>query len=204
MPDGLSEQNLKFFECLLCCVRAYWANNILPGFLSGLLTGMPRWLIIAGPAADWALPVRPLKSTGCLLSLLGFPREYHWQTFKPSSANLLLLNLSESQNSLGYCFIGMDSERSEETPLLSSDRNLNNEEIYNRFTPARKRGILAIVSLTGLIPRTCISNISSSSYVVSLHNISFCLRNFHSCYTPNCRRPWLDGTHRKVKYSRLS
>ena len=110
---------------------------------------------------------------------------------------LFLCQPSVTQNSSGYCFIGM--ERSEETPLLSSDhRNLNNEEIYNRFAPERKRGILAIVSLTGLIPRTCISNKSSSSYVVSLHNISFCLRNFHSCYTPNCRRPWLDGTHRKV------
>ena len=44
----------------------------------------------------------------------------------------------------------------EETPLLSSDRNLDHEEVYKRFAPARKRGILAIVSLTGLIPRTYI------------------------------------------------
>ena len=45
---------------------------------------------------------------------------------------------------------------SEETPLLSSDRNLNHEEVYKRFAPAKKRGILAIVSLTGLIPRAFI------------------------------------------------
>jgi hypothetical protein len=47
-------------------------------------------------------------------------------------------------------------ESCEETPLLSSERNLDHEEVYKRFAPARKRGILAIVSLTGLIPRTYI------------------------------------------------
>ena len=45
---------------------------------------------------------------------------------------------------------------SEETPLLSSDRNLNHEEVYKRFAPARKKRILAIVSATGLIPCTYI------------------------------------------------
>ncbi|KAF8803996.1 MFS general substrate transporter [Phlegmacium glaucopus] len=44
-------------------------------------------------------------------------------------------------------------ESSEETPLLPP-RNLDHDhnEVYKRFTPARKRGILAIVSFTGLIP----------------------------------------------------
>ena len=46
-------------------------------------------------------------------------------------------------------------ETSEETPLLSAT-NLDHEEVYKRFGPARKRGILAIVSLVGLIPRTYI------------------------------------------------
>jgi hypothetical protein len=53
-------------------------------------------------------------------------------------------------------FIKMES--SEETPLLASDRDVDREEVYKRFAPARKTGILAIVSVTGLIPRTCISS----------------------------------------------
>ncbi|KAF8802956.1 MFS general substrate transporter [Phlegmacium glaucopus] len=40
---------------------------------------------------------------------------------------------------------------SEETPLLSS-RTLTHEEVYQRFTPARKRGIVVIVSVAGLLP----------------------------------------------------
>lgn len=49
-------------------------------------------------------------------------------------------------------FIEMES--TEETPLLASAKNLDHEQVYNRFSPARKRGILTIVSLIGLIPRT--------------------------------------------------
>ena len=53
-------------------------------------------------------------------------------------------------------------ESSEETPLPSFDMDfLNHEEVYKRFAPARKKGILAIVSLAGLIPRTYIQHISS-------------------------------------------
>ena len=48
-------------------------------------------------------------------------------------------------------------ENSEETPLLSPTKNLDHEQVYSRFGPARKRGILAIVSLVGLIPRTSLS-----------------------------------------------
>ena len=47
-------------------------------------------------------------------------------------------------------------ENSEETPLLPSAKNLDHEEVYKRFTLAKKRRILAIVSLIGLIPRTYI------------------------------------------------
>ena len=56
-------------------------------------------------------------------------------------------------------------ESSEETPLLSSDRDVlvDREEVYKRFAPARKRGILAIVALTGLVPRTCI--ITNAAYI---------------------------------------
>ena len=48
-------------------------------------------------------------------------------------------------------------ENSEETPLLPSAKNLEHEQVYKRFGLARKRGILAIVSLVGLIPRTYLS-----------------------------------------------
>ena len=48
-------------------------------------------------------------------------------------------------------------ESSEETPLLPSSKNLDHEQVYTRFSIARKRGILAIVSLVGLIPRTYFS-----------------------------------------------
>ena len=44
-------------------------------------------------------------------------------------------------------------ESSEETPLLPSAENLDHEQVYKRFAVARKRVILAIVSLIGLIPR---------------------------------------------------
>ena len=57
-------------------------------------------------------------------------------------------------------------ESNEETPLLASETlNLNHKEVYKRFTPASKRRILAIVSLTGLIPRMYIQHISLSSQV---------------------------------------
>ena len=46
-------------------------------------------------------------------------------------------------------------ESSEETPLLPY-HDLDHEQIYKRFALARKRGILAIVSIIGLIPRTYI------------------------------------------------
>ena len=48
-------------------------------------------------------------------------------------------------------------ENSEETPLLTPAKTLDHEQVYKRFGSARKRGILAIVSLVGLIPRTYIS-----------------------------------------------
>ncbi|KAF8802957.1 hypothetical protein BYT27DRAFT_7305603 [Phlegmacium glaucopus] len=40
---------------------------------------------------------------------------------------------------------------SEETPLLSS-KTLTHGEVYQRFTPARKRWIVVIISVTGLLP----------------------------------------------------
>ena len=48
------------------------------------------------------------------------------------------------------------TEGTEETPLLPSTKNLDHDKVYQRFAVARKRGILAIVSLIGLIPRTYI------------------------------------------------
>ena len=54
-------------------------------------------------------------------------------------------------------FIEMEStDGTEETPLLPSTKNLDDDKVYKRFAVARKRGILAIVSLIGLIPRTYI------------------------------------------------
>jgi hypothetical protein len=50
---------------------------------------------------------------------------------------------------------------SEETPLVSSPTK--HEEVYKRFKPAKKRAIVALVSVTGLLARTsfCPSCISS-------------------------------------------
>lgn len=45
-----------------------------------------------------------------------------------------------------------DTPDIEETPLLAQV-NLPHEVIYNRFTPARKRVIMAMVSVCGLLPR---------------------------------------------------
>ena len=43
---------------------------------------------------------------------------------------------------------------SEETPLLLSPRD-QHADLYKRFSPARKRVILALVSLAGVVPRQC-------------------------------------------------
>ena len=40
----------------------------------------------------------------------------------------------------------------EETPLLDADIR-KHEEVYNRFTPAQKRVIVALIALAGLVPR---------------------------------------------------
>lgn len=50
-------------------------------------------------------------------------------------------------------------ENSEETPLLNdnaadSDVQTRHEAVYRRFSPARKRTIVGLVSVCGLIPRT--------------------------------------------------
>ena len=41
----------------------------------------------------------------------------------------------------------------EETPLLLQPSTFTHEEVYQRFTTAKKRGIVMIVSITGLLPR---------------------------------------------------
>jgi hypothetical protein len=41
---------------------------------------------------------------------------------------------------------------SEETPLLVSDAELAHEALYNRFSPSRKRIIVALVSWSGILP----------------------------------------------------
>ena len=43
---------------------------------------------------------------------------------------------------------------SEETPLVSSLTTRKYEEVYKRFKPAKKRAIVALVSVTGLLART--------------------------------------------------
>ena len=121
-----------------------------------------------------------------------------------SSKNLFWADDWDDSYHLFLTFIKMES--SEETPLLPSVKNLEHEQVYKRFGLARKRGILAIVSLVGLIPRTYLSNISQieSANTEMMH--SFCRRNFHSFYTPNCERPRFDRTRRRVniKYFGLS
>ena len=49
---------------------------------------------------------------------------------------------------------------SEETPLLTAKQH---EEVYLRFKPAKKRGIVAIVSATGLLACT----VAPLSYSIS-------------------------------------
>ena len=74
----------------------------------------------------------------------------HPQLEPPSSADA-----QDDSCRLFLYFIKMES--SEETPLLLTAKNLDHEQVYKRFALSRKRGILAIVSLVGLIPRTSIS-----------------------------------------------
>ena len=47
-------------------------------------------------------------------------------------------------------FIVGSSPVTEETPLLQFPQD--EDEIYGRFSPAKKKTILALVSLTGLLP----------------------------------------------------
>jgi hypothetical protein len=41
---------------------------------------------------------------------------------------------------------------SEETPLISSSAELAHEALYNRFSPSRKRVIVALVSASATLP----------------------------------------------------
>ena len=70
---------------------------------------------------------------------------------------------------------------SEETPLVSSPTK--HEEVYKRFKPAKKRSIVALVSVTGLLAcmsfcPNCISELYFSLIVFfqSLYLELLCLR----------------------------
>jgi len=76
---------------------------------------------------------------------------------------------------------------SEETPLVSS--LTKHEEVYKRFKPAKKRAIVALVSVTGLLARTPFH--LGCGFCVSLRWSSFSLRlwDFRAFHTANSKRP---------------
>jgi len=76
---------------------------------------------------------------------------------------------------------------SEETPLISS--STKHDEVYKRFEPAKKRIIVALVSVTGLLART--SSIQLSCILLYSYCISFSLRlrDFRAVDTANSQRP---------------
>ena len=67
---------------------------------------------------------------------------------------------------------------SEETPLLQ-DVRLNHDDVYQRFSPARKRAILALVSGCGLLP--CESNVLIYTRV-DIMKYSVCDWNIHTLH----------------------
>lgn len=139
-------------------------NNTLrmKWFPSGTLS-LYRKLGVAFPDSAWSTSLSFywfLRSSAQTMS----PRIFNWYRRAPQTSmqGLLLcqvLNwwLDDSPPPISY-FIKMES--SEETPLLPSAKNID-QEIYKRFSLPRKRGILAIVSLIGLIPRPYTQHISS-------------------------------------------
>jgi len=60
---------------------------------------------------------------------------------------------------------------SEETPLLSPP--IKHEEIYKRFKPAKKRVIVALVSITGLLARTTFSSCIFEFFILLSSSLVF-------------------------------
>ena len=77
---------------------------------------------------------------------------------------------------------------SEETPLVSS-LTTRKHEVYKRFKPAKKRAIVALVSVTGLLARAPFH--LSCEFCVSLRWSLFSLRiwDFRAVDTANSKRP---------------
>lgn len=61
---------------------------------------------------------------------------------------------------------------SEETPLLRSTAEIDHDAVYGRFTPARKRVIVAVVALTGTFP----SELSYVDIFTTVLSLEQCLR----------------------------
>ena len=98
----------------------------------------------------------PIKSPKWVCFRRCLPSAVSYQIEKANIVHMHCVHYSIRQSRVVWKLHQMALTSSEETPLLSSDRDVDREEVYKRFAPARKRGILAIVSLTGLVPRTCI------------------------------------------------
>ena len=56
----------------------------------------------------------------------------------------------------------------EETPLLPDVSVDQHAELYQRFSPARKRVILALVSLAGVVPRKCLQSVLQPEQLTAL------------------------------------
>jgi hypothetical protein len=67
----------------------------------------------------------------------------------------------------------------EGTPLVQAA--LEEEDVYSRFSPARKKVILGIVSVTGVMPCMSVSTRTRFDNISSV-----CNRNIHSPHSSNC------------------
>jgi hypothetical protein len=78
---------------------------------------------------------------------------------------------------------------SEKSPLLSDQDHITgkHEVVYHRFSPAKKRLIVAMVSLCGLIPS---EYVNLTVYKLSPNNeflYSVCDLLTYTCYPNNCK-----------------
>jgi hypothetical protein len=85
---------------------------------------------------------------------------------------------------------------SEDTPLLVSDAELAHEALYNRFSPSRKRTIVALVSCSAILPSKKHTVYFRANSVLNLYSVR--QRLVHPFNTSNCGGSKLHRSYRQV------
>lgn len=95
----------------------------------------------------------------------------------------------------------MDTQ-SEETPLLSS----KHDALYQRFTPAEKRNLVAMVSVCGLLPCVYYAHNYQQVFqrIMFPSFLSFRIWNIYTLYPSDRKRSRYNRSYRQVSCQRNS